>query len=703
MSIQLVTGFLVNAAESLDNRIVASGSTDRNAIPYKYEGMRVFDTSNNRSYFWTNGSFQPEITDQVNGSTSYVPKFTSQYYIGDSYIYDAGSKIGIGTNNPTGDYTYVQIGGMSLSEDPQYYSGQGMPFVIHKGGNTVLGHNWYYSGVNNFAFDLNLSSVWMTFDVAGCLSIKTRKGGTPFNTNSIQSIYISEQSKVGIGNGWKLSNPPTEVLDVDGNVKVSGTVFTSYAQISSSATGQSYGLVLHDNTPLVLPGPTPVPGQGLFIDWSSNTLSAPVSSVRSYWGGIGGYSRGNSGGDLIFYTSPSYIAIPGDATRPKRLIIKNTGEIAIGEDPTLPVANGPGTIDTTAIANLFNSSIPKFEVITGTNAGTYKDLMVLRHPVSDATAVLRRLGYIVKLSTETSSTESNKSGGFIVESTSANATNPSLHLILGQNKRLSIDNDGSVYFPEGSSTIDTMSVLSGLFPSVKPKFQVNTGSTTGTYNELMMLRHSANAATSVTRRLGYMMALSNESTITETDKSGGMILESVSINAMEPKLQLVVSNVPQVTIDGDGDTIFRTSYGLSSNYFTKRLSFPGVAYAQMPFATPYTDVVDIVTSLGNKQVLVEAVSMIQSITGGKFGGVKTLIQKHLRSFDVSPMGIVTPIAAQTIAFTQTIGTNDMTALSIDIISSGAGKIGVQFSITDPGTLSGGWSWSYSTNYTVSII
>ena len=52
MSIQIITGFTVNSSTPLDNRIVASGAAARNSIPYKYVGLRVFDTSNNRAYYY---------------------------------------------------------------------------------------------------------------------------------------------------------------------------------------------------------------------------------------------------------------------------------------------------------------------------------------------------------------------------------------------------------------------------------------------------------------------------------------------------------------------------------------------------------------------------------------------------------------------------------------------------------------------------
>ena len=77
MAIQIVDGFQVNTASPIDNRIVASGSSARNAIPYKYEGLRVFDTSDSVPYVWVNGAWQSENSSGISGAgtTNYLPVY----------------------------------------------------------------------------------------------------------------------------------------------------------------------------------------------------------------------------------------------------------------------------------------------------------------------------------------------------------------------------------------------------------------------------------------------------------------------------------------------------------------------------------------------------------------------------------------------------------------------------------------------------
>lgn len=226
MSIQIITGFTVNSSTPLDNRIVASGAAARNSIPYKYVGLRVFDTSNNRAYYYNGVTFSNEITDQVNGAAGYVPLFTSQNYIGNSGIFQVNSglterRIGIGTNNPTGVYTYMQIGGMSLTEDPSYYPAQSLPLTIHKGGTNVIASNWYYTGVagGNGYFNSSKGSSLVSLGNEGDFFILNRPGGP---TPPVQTIYLSNNNKVGIGSNWNWYTLPTEALDVTGNIKASG-------------------------------------------------------------------------------------------------------------------------------------------------------------------------------------------------------------------------------------------------------------------------------------------------------------------------------------------------------------------------------------------------------------------------------------------------------------------------------------------------
>jgi hypothetical protein len=49
MPIQTIDGFSVNTTRPIDTRIV---TTDRNAIVFKYDGLRVFDTTDRKAYVW---------------------------------------------------------------------------------------------------------------------------------------------------------------------------------------------------------------------------------------------------------------------------------------------------------------------------------------------------------------------------------------------------------------------------------------------------------------------------------------------------------------------------------------------------------------------------------------------------------------------------------------------------------------------------
>jgi hypothetical protein len=91
-------------------------------------------------------------------------------------------------------------------------------------------------------------------------------------------------------------------------------------------------------------------------------------------------------------------------------------------------------------AGFFGGTTPKLEVVTGSGAGTYEEAVVIRHDNKDATAVLRRLGLLLKLNTEVNDGESDKYGGIVVESSETHANNPDLRLVLVDTTWLSFDN-----------------------------------------------------------------------------------------------------------------------------------------------------------------------------------------------------------------------------------------------------------------------
>ena len=109
MAIQIIDGFQVNTALPIDNRIVASGSAARNAIPYKYHGLRVFDISNNIPYVWNGASWISENASGIvgSGTTDYFPLYTSSNVISNSFLYQDGGTIKTGDDGGGADLVQI--------------------------------------------------------------------------------------------------------------------------------------------------------------------------------------------------------------------------------------------------------------------------------------------------------------------------------------------------------------------------------------------------------------------------------------------------------------------------------------------------------------------------------------------------------------------------------------------------------------------
>lgn len=109
MAIQIIDGFQVNTALPIDNRIVASGSVARNAIPYKYHGLRVFDISNNIPYVWNGASWISENASGIvgSGTTDYFPLYTSSNVISNSFLYQDGGTIKTGDDGGGADLVQI--------------------------------------------------------------------------------------------------------------------------------------------------------------------------------------------------------------------------------------------------------------------------------------------------------------------------------------------------------------------------------------------------------------------------------------------------------------------------------------------------------------------------------------------------------------------------------------------------------------------
>lgn len=172
MAINISEQFIVNVALPIDSRIVASNSTDRDAIIYKYDGLRVFLQDDRKTYVWNESSSTWTLADITgSGDTNYIARWSSAIGLTSSPIYAANGtsnvsgKVGINTASPASE---LQINGDG---------GSSQPFVIQKDNGTIIAHNWYNDGSDQF-FNNSSGSGAIKFRDIGEVWILTRSGST---------------------------------------------------------------------------------------------------------------------------------------------------------------------------------------------------------------------------------------------------------------------------------------------------------------------------------------------------------------------------------------------------------------------------------------------------------------------------------------------------------------------------------------------
>ena len=249
MPIPLIDNFNINSELPIDNRIIASSSTERNAISYKYDGLKVFQLDNRITYTWNKTSSSWDTLDSNTlgqGIANYISKWdstglglTSSSIMSYPKIFnEVNQKVGIG-GTPSealqinGNYTDATIGTSS------------MPFVVHKGVNTVIGENWYYdmSLLQDKAFDLSFASSTITFKNGGVEfkgrtagSVATMKGGVTVNVDS--SITINGTTSIPLGSDGTIYNDTSRLkVKESGEWRTISRVYEVYSSlISQSAT-----------------------------------------------------------------------------------------------------------------------------------------------------------------------------------------------------------------------------------------------------------------------------------------------------------------------------------------------------------------------------------------------------------------------------------------------------------------------------------
>lgn len=108
MPISIITNFDINASQPIDSRMTVTNSSAREAIVYKYEGLRTFQIDNQTEYLWKGGTWSTSGDGIYGGSGSLVE---------DTVIYSG--EIGL----TAGYRSYkLQLSGKANPSDTVYYS-----------------------------------------------------------------------------------------------------------------------------------------------------------------------------------------------------------------------------------------------------------------------------------------------------------------------------------------------------------------------------------------------------------------------------------------------------------------------------------------------------------------------------------------------------------------------------------------------------
>ena len=94
---QIIDGFTVNTARPIDDRLVTSGTSSRDAIVYKYNGLRVYDIDSKQPYVWNGTIWTSEnnstVTITGTTTTGYIPVFNGSSQISNSLISQVDSGV----------------------------------------------------------------------------------------------------------------------------------------------------------------------------------------------------------------------------------------------------------------------------------------------------------------------------------------------------------------------------------------------------------------------------------------------------------------------------------------------------------------------------------------------------------------------------------------------------------------------------------
>lgn len=113
---QIIDGFTVNVERPIDDRMVTSGTASRDAIVYKYDGLRVYDTDSKQPYVWNGSNWVSENSNSVTidgtTTTGFIAKFSNNSQITNSLIQEVNNGIKILAGSGTAPTIKLDVAGI---------------------------------------------------------------------------------------------------------------------------------------------------------------------------------------------------------------------------------------------------------------------------------------------------------------------------------------------------------------------------------------------------------------------------------------------------------------------------------------------------------------------------------------------------------------------------------------------------------------
>ena len=271
MPIPVITNFDINASAPIDSRMVVANSTDRTNIVYKYQGLKVFQTSDNTSWFWTGTSWSVEPNGIYGGSGSLSGN--TEVYLG---LFDESSmntnKLSFTSKNDT---TLISRVDQYIKSSGIEQGFSGTQYIIEYNGNGVSGpyikmnrqdSDNIYGGIGfGVGIDSQLEGLVIRGD--GRVGIKTNPSAN-FQVGSSSSVYAPITINTGptsslIGFNWfeygnttkkfNNSNSAAQLLLDPNNfyIRTTGTSSTTISTrfLISPTEIRLYGRERNDNAP----------------------------------------------------------------------------------------------------------------------------------------------------------------------------------------------------------------------------------------------------------------------------------------------------------------------------------------------------------------------------------------------------------------------------------------------------------------------